>query len=135
MASLSEAFPAPNKDAKFHERTENPQAYDEFAALNQHPKEARHILGVVGGNEVSRIAGVQADLESDLLGITRPNTWSAQRKHLPPNGTTIERENPKTSLKIDATPIHLPVYQMWAYPTVFAPEPLQKETCHRPEKY
>ena len=136
MASLSEAFPAPNKDAKFHERTENPQAYDEFAALNQHPKEARHILGVVGGNEVSRIAGNQADLESDLQGITRPTSWSAARHHLPqtdPN--VISRNTSKGSFKVDTTPVHLKAYQQWAYPSVIGPEPLRKETCHRPEKY
>lgn len=135
MASLSEAFPAPNMDAKLHEKAENPQAYDEFPAAVRHVKEARHMLGVVGGNEVSRIAGIQADLESDLLGITRPNTWSTERKHLPPNGTTIVRDNPKNVIKIDATPVHLPSYQMMAYPSVIGPEPLMKETCNRPEKY
>jgi hypothetical protein len=98
-------------------------------------KEVRHILGLVGGNEVSRIAGNQADLESDLLGITRPNTWSTARKHLPPNGYVISRDNPKISLKVDTQPVHLPAYQQWAYPSVVGPEPLHKETCHRPEKY
>jgi hypothetical protein len=135
MASLSDAFPAPNNDAKVFERTENPQSYDQPYAAVRHIKDARHQLGIVGGNEVSRIAGNQADLESDLFGITRPNTWCATRKHLPPNGTTIERANPKMNLKINAKPVHLPAYQMWALPAVIGPEPLAKETCHRPEKY
>lgn len=136
MASLSEAYPAPNNDAKLFERAENPQAYDEFGAAVRHVKEARHILGLVGGNEVSRVAGNQTDLESDLLGITRPNTWGTTRKHLPqtdPNA--VERSNAKGSFKVDVTPVHLPVYQQWAYPSVIGPEPLHKESCARPEKY
>ncbi len=137
MASLSEAFPAPNNDARLHERAENPQAYDEFAAAVRHVKEARHMLGLVGGNEVSRIAGNQTDLESDLLGITRPNTDCAARKHLPSDAmkTGLQRTNPKMQLTIDTAPVHLRPYQQWAYPSVIGPEPLRKETCGQPHKY
>jgi hypothetical protein len=135
MAALSEAFPAPNRDAKLMEQTENPQARDEFVGAVRHVKEARHILGIVGGNEVARAAGSVADVESDLLGITRPNTWCASRKHLPPSGTTISRTNPKLKITIDATPIPLKEYQQWAYPSVIAPIPLQKDTCGQPHKY
>jgi hypothetical protein len=135
MASLADAFPSPYKAAQLHETTENPQARDEFVSAKRHVKEARHILGLVGGNEVSRAAGNIADVESDLLGITRPNTWSTARKHLPPNGYVVDRENPKISIKIDTQPVHLPVFQQWAYPSVMGPEPLRKETCGRPEKY
>lgn len=137
MASLAEAYPPPNQAAKLHEQAENPQSRDEFAATKRHKKEARHILGLVGGNEVSRIAGIQADLESDLLGITRPTTNCPSREHLPTSasGTSITRMNPKTNLKIDIAPVHLPVYQQWAYPSVIGPEPLRKETCGAPHKY
>ena len=136
MASLSEAFPTPNNDAKVFERAENPQTYDELPEFVRHVKERRHILGLVGGNEVSRIAGSQADLESDLQGITRPNTWSATRKHLPqvdPN--RVERTTAKGNFTVDVTPVHLKAYQQWAYPSVLAPVPLKKESCSRPEKY
>jgi hypothetical protein len=44
-------------------------------------------------------------------------------------------DNRKTNLSIDIRPIHLPEYQMWAYPVSYAPLPLKKETCGRPEKY
>lgn len=136
MASLSEAFPAPNNDAKLFERAENPQSYDEFASAVRHVKERRHILGLVGGNEVSRIAGNQVDLESDLQGITRPTTWSATRQHLPQTDPNrIERNTAKGTFQVDVTPQHIPTYQMWAYPSVLAPEPLKKESCGRPEKY
>ena len=137
MASLAEAYPTPYQAAKLHEQTENPQSRDEFAGAVRHVKEARHILGIVGGNEVSRIAGNQADLESDLLGITRPTTHCPGREHLPSSaaGSAITRVNPKTNLKIDVAPVHLPVYQQWAYPSVIGPEPLRKETCGAPHKY
>jgi hypothetical protein len=136
MASLSEAFTSPNNDAKLFERAENPQGYDELPEFVRHVKERRHILGLVGGNEVSRIAGNQVDLESDLQGITRPTTWSTARQHLPQaDPKVIERNTAKGVFKVDVTPQHLPTYQLWAYPSVLAPEPLKKESCGRPEKY
>ena len=135
MASLSEAFPAPNNDAALHEKIENPQKYDELPEFVRHVKERRHVLGLVGGNEVARAAGNAVDLESDLLGITRPNSDAAYRHHLPSKDTKIQRENPKITLSIDATPVPLQIYQQWAYPSVLAPLPLEKETCSRPEKY
>jgi hypothetical protein len=131
MAALSDAF-AVNTPK---EAEENPQAYDELQVYVQHKKEARHMLGLVGGNAVSRIAGNQADLESDLLGITRANSYSTARHHLPLTGNEIQRNDPKTKLTINTTPIHLNTYQQWAYPSVIGPLPLEKEVCHRPEKY
>ena len=136
MASLSEAYPAPNNDANVFERAENPQSYDEFASAVRHVKERRHVLGLVSGNEVSRIAGNQVDLESDLQGITRPNTRATGRHHLPQAVTgAIERTNAKGTFQVDVTMKHLDTYQMWAYPSVLAPLPLKKESCGRPEKY
>lgn len=119
------------------ESKENPQAYDQtpFAYVQKDPK--RHILGTVGGNDVSLIKGNRVDLESDLLGITRPNTWCNTREHLPPyiKDTSIKRTNPKINITIDVKPKHLPVYQMWAYPATFAPLPLENKVCRQPEKY
>lgn len=120
------------------EKKENPQAYDEMVYTQVHKYAARHILGVVGGNEVSLIKGNRVDLESDLLGITRPNTWCTDRKHLPPkvNDTEIKRNNPKEdTFSVDVRKQHLPVYQMWAYPVTFAPKPIQNEVCKQPHKY
>lgn len=135
MAALSEAYPIPNKDAATFERTENPQTYSRFDGEVEHVKAGRHVLGLVGGNEVSLTKSNWPDVESDLKGITRPNTDCPSRQHLPPYGTTIERNNPKTKLTLDVTMQHLPAVQFWAYPSVIGPEPLIKETCGRPEKY
>lgn len=119
------------------EKKENPQAYDDTPYVYVHKEPARHILGTVGGNAVSGIKGNVVDLESDLLGITRPNTWCNKREHLPPyvGVNTIQRKNPKVEIKIDTTPRHLPSYQMWAYPATFAPVKLENTTCKNPEKY
>ena len=135
MASITEAYPAPNADAARHERLENPQYYPEQESAVRHVKERRHVLGLVGGKEIGSIVGNQVDLESDLLGITRPISYASYRHHLPPTSSKIQRDNPKHLLKIDATPVPLPTFQQWAYPSVMAPEPLKKETCYRPEKY
>jgi hypothetical protein len=101
------------------------------------PPAKRHILGIVGGNDVSRMAGNPQDIESDLTWRTRPLTKCPGREYKPmtQGQQTIQIHNRKTNLAIDVRPVNLPEYQMWAYPQTFAPLPLQKETCGRPEKY
>lgn len=101
------------------------------------PPPKRHILGLVGGNEVSQLAGNPQDIESDLRGTTRPLTKCPGREYHPsaPGTQTLNIQNRKTNLRIDVRPVHLESYQMWAYPVTYAPLPLAKETCGRPEKY
>jgi hypothetical protein len=101
------------------------------------PQAKRHVLGLVGGNEVSQMAGNPQDIESDLRGITRPLTGCPGREFKPmmAGQESLVINNRKTNLAIDVRPVHLPDYQMWAYPVTYAPLPLRKETCGRPEKY
>jgi hypothetical protein len=101
------------------------------------PPAKRHILGIVGGNDVSRMAGNPQDIESELRGMTRPLTKCPGREYHPTmqGQEKLVINNRKTHLSIDIRPVNLPEYQMWAYPTTFAPLPLHKETCGRPEKY
>ena len=127
------------------ERKENPQNYDQLESQVVNPDPRRHILGIVGGNQVAPVAGSfynivnpqQADVESDLRGITRPITKCPWRDYQPqPIGdSVINRNNPKNNFTVDATLTPLPDYQMWAYAATYQPEPLVKETCGRPEKY
>ena len=135
MAALSEAYESVNLSAHRQDPYENPQTYQRLATEGAHPKPSRHMLGIVGGNEVSLAKGNTADVESDLKGITRPNTDSTSRHHLPPTSQVIDRKNPKQNITIDSTPVPMKASQMWAYPAVMAPEPLRKETCGGPEKY
>ncbi len=135
MASLSEAYGPRNEKAHQQDAIENPQAYGRFNAEVEHPKAARHVLGLVGGNEVSFVRTNWPDVESDLRGITRPNTNCPMREHLPVDGPLLKRSNPKGSITIDRTPMNLREMQMMAYPAVIGPEPLVKESCGRPEKY
>jgi hypothetical protein len=101
------------------------------------PQAKRHILGLVGGNEVSQMAGNPQDIESDLRGITRPLTNCPSREYKPTMAgqEKLVVNNRKTNLAIDIRPVHLPDYQMFGLPQTFAPLPLRKETCGRPEKY
>ena len=119
------------------EAAENPQGYDMFWQTQTHATPTRHMLGVVGGNEVSVIKGNMVDLESDLRGITRVNTFCPWRAYQPPAAeqSTIQRQTIKGSVSIDVSKAHLKPGQMWAYPAVHAPEPIVKETCGKPEKY
>jgi hypothetical protein len=101
------------------------------------PQAKRHILGLVGGNDVSLMAGNPQDIESDLRNLTRPLTGCPDREYKPmaQGQEKIIINNRKTNLAIDTRPVHLPEYQMWGYSQVFAPLPLHKETCGKPEKY
>ena len=119
------------------EKKEDPQHYDYLVSQFVNPAPKRHILGVVGGNEVSLIKGNMVDLESDLRGINIPNTFCPWRQYQPPQKgqKEIVRDNTKINLTIDVQKDHLPVYQMWAYPAVVAPQPIVNEVCMKPEKY
>lgn len=101
------------------------------------PQPKRMKLGVVGGNDVSRLAGNPQDIESDLQWRTRPLTKCSDREYKPAvqGQQEIVYNNRKTNLTIDVRPVHLQEMQMWGYSPVFAPLPLHKETCGRPEKY
>lgn len=122
------------------ESKENPQGYEQLKVFGEHVRPTQHRLGLVGGNEVPYAnRQLQVELESDLRGITRPNTFCPTRQHLPkdfsPHVASITRIVPKqtTSVKVVNTP--LTQSQMWAYPATLAPEPFVIETCKRPEKY
>lgn len=135
MSSLLEAFASVNTTAHRIERAENPQTYGRFAGEVENPKGGRHILGLVGGNEVSLTRTNWSDIESDLRGITRPNTRCPTREHLPSTDPKVVRNNPKIHIELDTTLLHKKEVQMWAYPATVAPQPLIKETCGSPEKY
>lgn len=121
------------------EKKEDPQHYDYLTSQLVHPTPQRHILGMFSGNEVSLIKGNMVDLESDLRGINIPNTFAPWRQYQPPQNNIQDKEiirnNTKGSIKINIEKAHLPTYQMWAYPSVIAPEPIINEVCVRPEKY
>lgn len=135
-----ESFKPVELSKQFEERNENPQAYDYLQSQFTHPLPQRHVLGLVGGNEVSLIKGNLVDLESDLRGITIPITHAPWRQYQAPTKESlsngyIQRKNTKLQLNIDIQPQHLPAYQMWAYPGVVGPQPMISEVCRQPEKY
>jgi len=120
------------------EKVENPQTYDILKTYGEHPKPSQHLLGIVGGNEVPYLdRRHQVEIESDLRGITRANTFCPSRQHkpLPSNVTKITRDTPKEKVSVPVVQTPLPNSQMWAYPATLAPEPFSIEVCTRPEKY
>ena len=128
--------PSPFAEAKWINK-ENPFGYREYVQQWISPDPKRHQLGLVGGNNVSLARGNLEDVESDLRGITRPNTWCPALEHSPltKGQTHVRVDNRKTNLNIDITPIHLPEYQMWGYTGAPKPMPFVQETCGRPYKY
>jgi len=119
------------------ENSENPQTYAENVWTKVHKEPARHMLGLVGGNEVSLPEGNMVDVESDLRGLNFPLTYSPGRQYQPQplKQSIINRKSTKGSVKIDVTPRHLPAIQMWSYAATFAPVPMKVTQCGRPEKY
>ena len=119
------------------ETKENPQTYleNKFAYVSKTP--ARHVLGLVGGNEVSLPQGNMVDVESDLRRLNIPLTYCPARQYQPPpaDQTSILRKNVKSNLTINVRPRHLPAIQMWPYSATFAPVPMRVQQCGRPEKY
>ena len=134
MASINEAFTI---EGNPWEQKEDPQRYTYFVTEYVSPKPKRHILGIVGGNEVSVAEGNVVDVESDLKGINIPNTFAPWRQYQPPpkNQKEIKRDNLKIKLDINVTPMNLPTYQMWAYPGMPTPLVMKNEVCKNPEKY
>lgn len=133
LSNLSEAY-GPLLTSHW-EKKEDPQHYDQLTSSLVHPTPHRHVLGLVGGNEVSVIQGNMVDLESDLRGIHLPNTFCPSRQYQPSQNGKIVRDNVKNTVSIDVKPVHLPIYQMMAYPAVMAPLPMVNEVCRKPEKY
>jgi hypothetical protein len=119
------------------EKKENIQHYDKLISTYVHPTPKRHLLGILDGNNVSLIKGNMVDLESDLRGITIPNTSCPWRQYQPPQPKQkeINRDNVKGKLTIDIQRQHLPVFQMFGLPAVIAPLPLKNEVCKNPERY
>lgn len=104
-------------------------------------KPCRNALGLVGGNDVSVVNAPMVDVESDLYGITRPNTKCNFRQYNPEcalGGETACPNNPN-SIKyytkdtnqlrtLSAQPTHLPTCQMNSYQAVAYPKGFTQST-------
>lgn len=119
------------------EASENPQSYGQTPFAYVHEKPARHMLGLVGGNNVSLPKGNMVDLESDLRRLNVPLTKCSAREYQPPplKQASINRKSTKGTQIIDVRQKHLPSMQMWSYQATFAPVPMSARQCGSPEKY
>jgi len=119
------------------EVSENPQSYMQTPFAYVHKEPARHILGLVGGNEVSLPKGNMVDIESDLRRLNLPLTKCPDREYQPPpiKQASINRKTTKGTQIIDVRQRHLPPMQMWPYAATIAPVPMKVTQCGRPEKY
>ena len=138
-----QAAPVEHKDEnqlKSHSwvKEDNPFLYNELLSCYASPTPKRHILGVVGGNEVGlKEWGLMRDIESELRGTTRPLTDCPEREAKPIHvgQKEIKYNNRKTTKSIDISQPVLPDMQMWSYPATYRPESLVLERCGKPEKY
>lgn len=120
------------------EKRENPESYYILPMFAEHPDPARNILGTFGGNTCSYEGRtMQVDTESDLRGITRPLTYCPQREYAPMknNPKEIVRTTTKGKVDIKVAVAPLESTQMWSYPAILTPEPMEADVCKRPEKF
>lgn len=104
-------------------------------------KPCRNALGLVGGNDVSVVtSSPMVDVESDLQGITRPNTRCNYKQHVPecalggagcpdyPSGIKYTEKTTGEKRFISTRPTHLPTCQMNSYQGVNYPMSFVQET-------
>jgi hypothetical protein len=107
----------------------------------ENPNKCRNALGLVGGSEVSHVKGNLVDLESDLFGITRPQSKCNAKQYTPscplgggecpdyPASINYKDKGTGEVRSVDTTPYHLRTCQSWSYPGVPVPRPYGQETC------
>ena len=134
MDAIGRIQPAPHP----WEKKENPQTYALQPVYGEHPRPAQALLGMVGGNNAPyKDRKLQVELESDLRGITRANTFCPKRQHHPlsSGATSVTRDTPKETVTVPIYHQPLKGFQLWAYPATLAPEPYKVEVCMQPHKY
>lgn len=95
----------------------------------EHPDKCRHTLGLLGGATISQVKGNLVDMESELKGITRLLSQCTVSK-AKPLAESPYILNDKTS-PIDTSKVHLQSCQMFAYPSVPVPPPMNRPSCKR----
>uniref|UniRef100_A0A6C0BIJ6 Uncharacterized protein n=1 Tax=viral metagenome TaxID=1070528 RepID=A0A6C0BIJ6_9ZZZZ len=104
-------------------------------------KPCRNALGLVGGNDVSVVNAPMVDVESDLYGITRPNTKCNFRQYNPecalggatecpsnPNSIKYYTKDTNELRTLSAQPTHLRTCQMNSYQPVAYPKGFTQAT-------
>ena len=96
----------------------SPLNYALYTGKYENCSKCRVEFGIVGGNNVSLFNGNLVDLESDLRGQTRPASRCPSMKYQPsrPNGSSQNL-------------VHQPSCQMFKYPKVPNPPPVQQHKC------
>jgi hypothetical protein len=133
--------------------------YTQIPQKFYHPNAGRNALGLVGGNDVSLIAGNMVDLESELKGITRDLSNTPSQMYHPSCalGSSLPAGQKEESIKdtcppypaqivfeergtgvvktISTAPRHLPTFQMFSYPGVPKPKPFVQEVYGAPWRF
>lgn len=95
----------------------------------KHCSPCRNELGLVGGNNVSKINGNIVDLESNLFGIDREASRCSTMKYIPGEFKSKGLYKKDCHKPIDVTPKHLPHCQFFDYPAVQAPPHMNLHKC------
>lgn len=97
----------------------------------QHCSGCRFELGLIGGNNVSKIKGNIVDLESNLFGIDREGSRCSSMKYLPGDEKGKSLYKPVCYEKIDMDKKHLKNCQMFGYEQVHNSPPLNLAKCNQ----
>jgi hypothetical protein len=98
-------------------------------AKYQHCTPCRSELGLVGGNNVTKVTGNLVDLESHLFNIDKELSRCASTRYLP--GEMHGKAVHKTVCyrEIDTTPKHLKHCQFFTYPATQNAPPMDLSKC------
>jgi hypothetical protein len=133
--------------------------YTQIPQKYYHPNASRNALGLFGGNEVSMASGNLVDLESELRGTTRDLSNAPSKQYQPscalgsdkkvvatlapiqgecptwPKRLVFTERSTGKIRTIATEPRHLPTTQIFSYPGVPAPEPLNQDVYGSPWRF
>jgi hypothetical protein len=123
-------------------------SYSQIPEKWENPNRCRPALGLVGGTEVSLVAGNLVDLESDLHGTTRPNTKCIAGQYQPscalggakpcpdvPAPITYVDKETGRRVTISTTPQNPPTCTPYRYPVPATAAPVTQASCYRNARF
>lgn len=109
---------------QYIKESRNVGCYQLYAGKYVNQRQCRIGLGVVAGNDVSLYKGSLVDLESEMKGITRPNSLCPTNKYMPRCQQPCNSGLPSGPINCNSELANLPTCELICYkPRVTAPSP------------
>ena len=108
---------------QYLKESQNVGCYQMYSGKFVNKNQCRIGFGILAGNDVSLYRGNMVDLESDMMGITRPASLCPKNKYMPRFQQKCGAGLPSGPINCNSELIHKPVCQLACYkPRVVAPK-------------